>query len=56
MNLGKLMHAYRMQHNLTTRQFAKQIGIDHVALWRLENGRNETCKQWPAILRWVFGK
>jgi transcriptional regulator with XRE-family HTH domain len=56
MNLGKLMEAYRKQEKLTLRAFAKQTGIDHVTLWRLEQGRHETCKQWPAILRWVFGK
>ena len=56
MILGKLISAYRKQQGMSLRQFSRQTGIDYTTLWRLENGDGETCKQWPAILRWVFGK
>jgi len=58
MKLGQLLAAYQRQHKLTLHQFAREIGVDQMALWRLMRSRDkgETCKQWPAILRWVFGK
>jgi len=55
MTLGKLIAAYRKQEGLSVRQLAKIIGVDHVTLWRLENG-NSKSENWPAVLRWVFGK
>ena len=56
MKLGQLLAAYQEKHNLTLREFSKQVGVDHTTLWRVMKGRNETSKQWPEILRWVFGK
>ena len=56
MKLGQLLAAHMEKEKLTLRQFSKEIGVDQATLWRLMNGRNETCKNWPTILRWVFGK
>lgn len=44
------------KEKLTLREFSKEVGVDHTTLWRLMNNQGEKCKQWPAILRWVFGK
>jgi len=56
MKLGQLLAAHMEKEKLTLRQFAKEIGVDHTTLWRVMKGHGETTKQWPAILRWVFGK
>lgn len=56
MKLGQLLAAWREKEGLTIDELAKQIGVGRLVLWRLEQGKYEHCKQWPAILRWVFGK
>ena len=54
--LGKLIAGYRKANGLTLKQLSEQSGVSLMALWRIEQGRHDTSKQWPAILRWVFGK
>jgi transcriptional regulator with XRE-family HTH domain len=56
MKLGQLLAAYRKANGLTLDELARETGVNRVALWRLEQGKFECFKQWPAILRWVFGK
>ena len=56
MQLGRLLASHMKQEKLTLRQFSQQVGVDDTTLWRVMNGKDETCKQWPTILRWVFGK
>ena len=58
MKLGQLLAAYQEREKLTLREFSKQVGVDHTTLWRLmrEDDHGENSKQWPQILRWVFGK
>jgi len=56
MMLGKIIAGYRKSEGLTLKQLAEKSGVNYMALWRLEQGRFNSCKQWPAILRWVFGK
>lgn len=56
MMLGKLIAAYRKANGLTLAELEAESGVNRMALWRLEQGRFKSCKQWPAILRWVFGK
>lgn len=58
MKLGQLLAAYQEKHKLTLKEFSKEVGVDHTTLWRVMKNRDngETAKQWPAILRWVFGK
>jgi transcriptional regulator with XRE-family HTH domain len=56
MKLGKLVAAWRRENKLTVEELARQIGVDRLVLWRLEQGKYEHCKHWPAILHWVFDK
>jgi transcriptional regulator with XRE-family HTH domain len=54
MKLGQVIAAYRRDKNLSLHQLAKQIGIGYTTLWRLESGKCGQCKQWPAVIRWLF--
>ncbi len=56
MKIGQLLASYRRDHNLTLDQLAKETRVNRIALWRLERGKYESFKQWPAIVLWVFGK
>lgn len=58
MKLGELLAYYQKEKKLTLRQFAKEVGVDHTTLWRVMKSRDngENTKQWPTILRWLFGK
>lgn len=54
MNLGKVLAGYRRDAKLSLREMAQQTGIDRTTLWRLEQGREKTCKQWPSVIRWLL--
>jgi len=54
MKLGKLIAGYRKANEITLDTLASEIGIDRVALWRLENNKFSGFKQWPKILAWLF--
>lgn len=56
MKLGELLASYRRDRNLSLDKLAKEIGMKPVALWRLEQGKFENFKQWPAVVVWLFGK
>ncbi len=56
MKLGELLASYRRDHKLTLDQLSEETGVNRLALWRVEQGKFASFKQWPAILRWVFGK
>lgn len=54
--IGEVIARYRRDKKLTLDQMAKETGVDRVALHRLEHGKFESFKQWPAIILWLFGK
>jgi transcriptional regulator with XRE-family HTH domain len=54
MMLGALIASYRKDHGLSLDELSDRIGIDRMALWRLENDKFKQFKQWPTILQWVF--
>ena len=56
MKLAELLKGYRESRKLTIDELADEIGIDRMALYRLEKGSFKQFKQWPTILRWVFSE
>jgi transcriptional regulator with XRE-family HTH domain len=56
MKLGELIAAYRRDRKLTLDELARECGVKRMSLWRLEQGKLAQFKQWPQILRWVFGR
>ena len=44
MDLKEAIAAYRLEHNLSAREFAKLCGISHVQVLRLERGRGSDGK------------
>jgi len=48
---SKLVQRTRQEHELTLRDFAKEIGVNWVTVWRWENGR--TCPKKDALAFWV---
>lgn len=54
MKLGKLLRSYRLQENMTLRNMAKEIGVDHTSLWRFEQGEAPKHKLFIAILKWAL--
>jgi len=56
MNIGKVLAGYRRDEKLSLREFSAQTGIDRTTLWRIEQGREHTCKQWPKLILWLFTK
>ncbi len=56
MRLSEVMLRYRRDKKLTLEEMEKETGVGRVALHRLEHGKFDTFKQWPAIILWLFGK
>ena len=54
MKLGELIASYRRDRKLTLDQLAQETGVNRLALWRLEQGKFEKFKQWPALIMWLF--
>lgn len=57
MILSQLIKAYRAENKISLRKMALEIGIDHTALCRFENGDTETFSidNFHKILVWIFG-
>jgi transcriptional regulator with XRE-family HTH domain len=56
MKVGEVIAGYRRDKKLTLDELARETGVNRVALWRLENGKFDAFKQWPALVVWLFGK
>lgn len=54
MHIGKLIHAYRKDQKLSLRTLAREIGIEHNALFRFEAGRELKDAQWIKIMIWML--
>ena len=54
MILPQLLKLYRQDHELSLRQAARLIGMDHSALHRFEGGRSLDQKQFARLLTWVL--
>lgn len=54
MMLAILIRLYRETNQLSIRQMAKKMDIDHVSLWRFEEGRPVDYKTMKVILRWLL--
>ena len=54
MNLSKAITSYRQQNKLSIRKAAKEMGINHQALWRLERGKNLRAPAWGKVMQWLF--
>ena len=55
MRLGKLLSAYRHENRLGVRALAKEIGISHATLSRVENDAACDSTTLAAILLWLIG-
>ena len=54
MQIGKVIKKWRLMSELTLRQAAKQIGIGHCTLMRLEMGHSPRAETLRAVLIWML--
>lgn len=54
MKLQKLMAAYRLQNKISIRKLAREIGVDHAALFRFEKGQRAMSNELAKLLVWVL--
>lgn len=53
-NLGRLLRLWRNVADLGGRDFAKELGIDHSTLSRIENGKPMDLTTWLKIQTWLL--
>ena len=54
MRLSELLDLWMRHHEITVRQMAKEIGIDHTVLHRFRHGEDCTNQTMAKILMWVL--
>lgn len=54
-NLPRVLRCWRHHEELTTREAAKMLGIDHATLWRFEQGEAVNQATLVTIWRWLLG-
>jgi transcriptional regulator with XRE-family HTH domain len=54
MKLGKVIHKYRINNELTLRELAQEIGIGAATLMRLEQGRDPDGATLAKVLNWLL--
>lgn len=54
MKLGEILKIYRMIQSIKLKDFAKEIGITHSTLSRLENGRTINGESLSKVLIWLL--
>ena len=54
MLIGKMIEAYREKNNLSVRELAARIKVEHTALWKFERGKPVRTNNWVKILTWVL--
>ena len=53
--LGDLLLLHRRIYNLSVRDLAKQIGVSHATLHRVEHGKNMDGQTMIKLFNWLFG-
>lgn len=56
MVLGQLIVAWRQVHGVSLRTLAKTIGVDPMALYRVERGRSPNCRVLALIFCWLLDR
>lgn len=56
MKLGRVINKWRLMSELTLRQAAKQIGIPHCTLMRLEMGHSPRAETLREVLAWLLAE
>jgi len=54
MKLQSLVAAYREQHKISVRKLAREIGVDHTALFKFEKGQRAYSKELARIIIWAL--
>ncbi len=54
--LAHLIKLYRLEHGITLRDFAKQVGIGYLALRRFEHGQQVEKKTTLRIIVWLLNE
>lgn len=54
MRIGKLIRAYRTLEGIGIRAMAREIGISHGTLSRLERGENVDARTLAKVLAWAM--
>ncbi len=54
MNIGKVLHKWRVSSEIPLRDFCKEIKLDHSTLWRLENGKEPSAETMRKVLLWLI--
>lgn len=52
--LGEMLRLYRTMHQRTLRDVAKESGISHATLMRIEHGQAFDAKTLLALWRWLL--
>ena len=55
MNLGRVIAGYRKKERYGVRAMAKEIGISHATLSRIENNKDCDSRSMTKILLWLIG-
>lgn len=53
MRLGRILRTSRVLDGVSLRERAKEIGIDHQALYRLERGNPVNLQNFTTLLTWL---
>lgn len=53
MTLAQLIADHRQANQITVRELAERIGIDHTRLWRFETGKGIMPEAMAKIMAWV---
>lgn len=53
-HLGRVLKLWRNVRDLTTRDFAIELGISHSTLSRIENGKPMELTTWLKIQNWLL--
>jgi len=56
MRIGAVLHKWRINEGVTTRELGSQIGVSASTISRIENGEEISASVMLALINWLFGK
>ena len=56
MRIGSVLHKWRINSDVSTRDLGKQVGVSASTISRIENGEDISAAAMLALIVWLFGK
>lgn len=56
MRIGQLLNCYRRLRDIGIRKLAKEIGIGHATLSRIERGENFDAETMTKVMLWMLSR